>query len=367
MNEPEQNSSHENSETLQEKLKEKNFLLSQEISVFCTQLYMIIKSGISITEGIGIMSEDSHTAFAKKVLTTIHEELEMGMPLHLALSKTSKFPEYVVTMVEIGESTGKLEAVMLSLSNYYERETKIKRVIRSAVTYPLVMIAIMVVVISILVVQVMPIFSDVFTSLGAQLTGFPLIVMNFGQTLGNYSIIIISVIAVIAATIVTLFNTKSGFNYINKLKETFFLTRKLYAKISSGRFASAMSLMLASGMDTDQSLDMVYKLIKTPLIRRKIEVCKKQLENGASFAEALSESSLFTGIYSRMTTVAFKTGTLDTIMEKIATQYEEETNSQIDNVISLIEPSLVALLSIIVGIILLSVMFPLMGIMAAIS
>ena len=348
------------------KLK-RDVLTPSEISAFCAQMSMILKSGISLTEGVEIMVDDAGSAAGREILGTILEELEIGAPLHTALRKSRHFPDYMLTMVEIGEASGRLEKVMESLTSYYEREEAISRAVRSAIQYPLIMIVMMLAVITILVVQVMPIFNEVFMGLGAQMTGFSLAVMNFGEVLAQYSLIIIGTIAGLVVLFLIFRATLFGKSVLERFKENFFLTRDLYTKIASGRFASAMSLMLASGMDTDKSLEMVTKLVSTPAVKKKIKNCQKKLEDGTRFSDALAEVGMFSGVYARMVSVAFKTGSMDSIMEKLAIRYEEETNNKISNIISIVEPTLVAVLSVIVGVILLSVMLPLMGIMAAIG
>ena len=345
----------------------KGTLSPSEISAFSTQIAMILKSGMTAAEGIGIMCEGATNPSGKAILQAIYDNVEMGTPLHMALESTGQFPDYMVSMVEIGEATGKLDDVAESLAAYYEREEAVSRTIRSAVTYPLIMVGMMLAVIIVLIVRVMPIFNDVFMSLGAQMTGFSLAVMNFGAILGNYSLIIVSVLAALGVFTVFFSSTPKGRTSLEQFRASFVLTRGLYNKIASGRFASAMALMLGSGMDIDQGLEMVHRLVKTPVVRRKIEDCQKHMKDGKTFAEALSEVNMFSGIYARMVNVAFKTGSVDDIMKKIALRYEEETNTQINNIISVLEPSLVAVLSVIVGVILLSVMLPLMGIMAMIG
>ena len=348
------------------KLK-RNILTPSEISAFCAQMSMILKSGISLTEGVEIMVDDAGNPAGREILGTIHEELEIGAPLHAALRKSRNFPDYMLTMVEIGEASGRLENVMESLTSYYEREEAVSRAVRSAIQYPLVMIVMMLAVITILVVQVMPIFNEVFMGLGAQMTGFSLAVMNFGEALGQYSFVLLGVAVGLIVFFLIFRATSFGRSFLERFKESFFLTRDLYSKIASGRFASAMSLMLASGMDTDKSLEMVTKLVSTPTVKRKIINCQKMIADGVRFSDALAEVGMFSGVYARMVSVAFKTGSMDSIMEKLAIRYEEETNNKIGNIISIVEPTLVAVLSVIVGVILLSVMLPLMGIMAAIG
>lgn len=350
-----------------ERTKPRDSLSPSELSAFCAQIAMIMKSGISVNEGISIMREDTKNAAGQEILEQIHTQVEAGSPLFAALESTGKLPKYMVDMVQIGEVTGKLDDVMDSLCDYYEREEAISKNIKNAVTYPLVMIVMMVFVITVLIVKVMPIFNDVFLQLGSEMTGFSLTVMNLGALLGRYSYVFIGAIAILIIAYFLMRCTEFGRKTLQKWSASFFVTRKLNAKIASGRFASAMSLMLSSGLDTDKALDMVYKLVDNEYIRAKIALCKEYIVEGITFSDALVKANIFTSIYARMVTVGFKTGSADTVMKKLAERYEEEIDTQIGNIISVIEPTLVAVLSIIVGMILLSVMLPLMGIMSSIG
>jgi len=342
-------------------------LSASELSAFCAQIAMIMKSGISVGEGISIMCEDTKNPQGREVLEKIREDIDTGASFNQAIAATGKFPKYMVDMSEIGEATGKLDDVMDSLCLYYEREENISKNIRNAVTYPLIMIAMMIVVILVLIVRVMPVFNEVFIQLGSEMTDFSLAIMNLGIIIGRYSFVFIGLIAVFVVLYAVLRHTKGGRRILAKWAASFVATRNLNAKISSGRFASAMSLMLSSGLDTDQSLDMVYNLVDNEYIRGKITLCKKHISEGSTFSDALVKSEMFTGIYARMINVGFKTGSVDMVMRKLADRYEEEVDSQIGNIISVLEPTLVAILSIIVGMILLSVMLPLMGIMSSIG
>lgn len=345
----------------------RDILATSEIAAFCTQIAMIMKSGISVGEGLGIMVEDMKTSQGREILEFLRGKVESGSRLHSALEECGKFPKYVVDMTEIGETTGRLEEVMENLTAYYEREEAIARSIRNAVTYPAVMIVMMVAVVGVLIVQVLPVFNRVFQQLGSEMTGFSLAIMQFGQTVSRYAIVIVGVIAALLLIYLILRNTGGGRRTLDKWKSGFFATRRLNAKIASGRFASAMSLMLASGLDTDQSLDMVYKLIENEYLKLKIATCKSYIAEGSNFSDSLVKSNIFTGVYARMINVGFRTGSVDLVMRKLAQRYEEEVDTDIGNIISILEPTLVAVLSIIVGLILLSVMMPLMSIMTTIG
>jgi len=347
--------------------KGKRQLSPSEISGFCAQLALIIKAGISVREGISIMIGDSSEGRGKEILHIILSHIEEGRTLAFALEQCGCFPKYVVDMVGIGEASGRLDEVMDSLCAYYERNEAINKSIKNAVTYPMVMIAMMAVVIGVLVVKVLPIFNQVFRQLGSEMSAFSQSIMNFGAVLSRYSMWIVAVILILVLIALILKQTKRGRAALSRFTGSLPLTRRLSAKIAAGRFASAMSLMLSSGLDTDSSLDMAGQLVENEKTKGEIKMLKQLMEDGTSFSDALTRINVFSGVYASMLAVGFKTGAVDTVMKKIAQRYEDEIDTHISNIISVLEPTLVAVLSIIVGMILLSVMLPLMGIMSSIG
>ena len=345
----------------------KKQLSPNEISAFCAQLSLIVKAGISVQEGLAIMLGDTGNSRGQEIIRSLMTVTEEGRPLHHALQEAGCFPKYVVDMREIGETSGRLDEVLDSLCAYYERNEAISKSIRNAVTYPAVMIVMMLAVIVVLVVSVLPIFSQVFRQLGGEMSAFAQGVMNFGMALSRYSAVIVGVILVAAAALLWLSRTPAGREKIRRISGSFLAARRLSAKVASGRFASAMSLMLSSGLDVDQSIAMAAHLVENPDARQKIQRVRDLIAGGTSFADAVVQAEIFSGVYSRMIAVGFRTGAVDSVMKKIAQRYEEEIDTEISHILSILEPTLVAVLSVIVGMILLSVMLPLMGIMSSIG
>lgn len=174
-------------------LNQKN-LSSLQIASFCTQLSLLIKAGISLQEGIHILYEDASSQAEKELLKQILEPIEEGQPLAFSLRQTDAFPQYMVEMVEIGETSGKLEEVLDSLTEYYERSKNISKSIRSAVTYPMIMILMMAVVIGVLMIKVLPIFRQVFSQLGTEMSNFSQSIMDFGSIVGIIASVVIGLI-----------------------------------------------------------------------------------------------------------------------------------------------------------------------------
>lgn len=196
-------------------------------------------------------------------------------------------------MIRLGEESGNLDVVMLSLSNYYEREETISDSIRGAITYPLVMIAMMLLVIFVLITKVLPIFNQVFIQLGSELTGFSYSLMQLGSVLNRYALVLAGVLVLIAILYFFCTKTRIGKRYTAKFMAVFPLTKSFYEDVAAGRFASGMALALSSGMDTFHSLELVRQLVANKKVEDKIDVCRQSIQNGSNFAEALTISGLF--------------------------------------------------------------------------
>ena len=342
-------------------------LNNQELSMFCDQIAMILNAGISPMEGISIMLDDATTEEGRVILQKILDKCNEGDTFHHSVEASGVFPKYALDMIEIGEQSGKLEEVMRALAFHYNREENVARGIKSAVTYPMLIVGMMLIVILVLVVKVLPIFNDVFRQLGTEMTGFSKAMLDFGSAVSRYALIIVIVAAVLIIGIFIVTKTGRGRAALRGFLSRFFATKGLYDKIAAGRFASGMALTMSAGLDTDESLAMVSNLVDNSDMTDKIIKSKELMAEGRSFADALCETGIFSNMYSRMISVGFRTGSVDKVLEKIAVGYDEEVDEKMTNLISVLEPTLVIILSVVVSLILLSVMLPLMGVMGSIG
>lgn len=343
----------------------KNFTLSaEELAAFAAQLSLTVKTGIPLSEAIMILMEDAETESAKKLLSQILEKLEMGGTLAEALKETGVFPIYMTQMIEIGEASGRLDHVLDSLRRYYEREDNISKSAKSAITYPAIMLIILIVIIVILVTKVLPIFNQVFQTLGGEMTPFAQGAMRVGEIISNSSIFLICIVAAIVVVIVIMRLTTKGRAALSGLGQRMF--KQLSDRMAAAKFASGMSLMLASGLDVDRSVELTLPLMTNTKMKEKVAKLHELLQNGESFTESVVLTKIFSGMQGRMLTLGFKSGNLDNVMDDIADDYEREVDERLDNLISIIEPTMVAILCVIVGLILLSAMLPLLGVMSAI-
>ncbi|MDD6156139.1 MAG: type II secretion system F family protein [Lachnospiraceae bacterium] len=330
-----------------------------EISAFCQQIVMVITAGLPTYYGISILMDEAPDEDTRQLLQKIYTPMEAGGTLCEALDMTKAFPDYMVHMVQLGEETGRLEEVMRSLSTYYDREASIRANIKHAVTYPLIMTVMMIAVIIVLLTKVLPVFSQIYEELGSELTGAARTLMNISNTLNHYLFGIVIAFCILLVVVIVLYRTNVG--------KMLFQGRGFAMTVAASRFSNSMYLALASGLDTDQGLELAKQLVNNPFMEAKIEHCQEHIKHGESFSNALLLSGIFSRIYSSWITIGNKTGSMDDVMKRIGIAYEQETENRLDRFISVLEPSLVILLSLFIGMILISFLLPLLGIMSSIG
>ena len=352
--------------------KRLKMMSNKELAMFCDQMAMILKAGQTPESGISLMLEDAASEEAVRILEPIAKMCDLGEPFHKACEASGVFPKYALNMIEIGNTSGKLDEVLESLANHYNREEAVAQSIKSAVTYPFLIIFMMMIVILVLVIKVLPIFQQVFVQLGTEMTGFSKGLLNFGNTLSTYSAVFVGIVVLLALLFLYFTKVQSGKKALFSFLAKFPLTKGFYDKVAAGRFASGMAIMKAAGLDTDKSLELTAQLVDNEAMVKKIDECKKLMDGdentpGISFSESLARTGIFSAMYSKMVNIGFKSGSVDKVFKKIADSYDEEVDNALSNTISVLEPTLVIILSVVVCLILLSVIMPLMGIMSSIG
>ena len=325
-------------------------LSNLELAEFFNQIGIVLKSGISVLEGLNLLAEDSQETATKTLLSKMIQTLEKTGYFYEAVSAAGVFPAYALSMIKLGEETGKLDEVAISLSRHYIREANFVSMIKSSLLYPGIMLGMIAMVIVVLLTKVMPVFQQVFMQLGQEMTGFSALLLGIGENLSKYSVAFIIFLAVIIVAVLV-------------FRKHLPMQKSLHSQIASCRFCEGMAIALKSGLTPESSLNLVAGLVENEIYRKKIEECHKFVLEGMNLSDAFHKSGILTGTYARMASLAEKTGTLDETLSQIASEYEYMTSNKITRIISMVEPTLVMVLSVIVGIILFSVMFPLLGIM----
>ena len=343
----------------------KKGLSAAELSNFCGQVALILEAGLPLYDGMETLAgADKDSANADMYVSASNGVTESGS-LYSALKEDGRWPEYLVEMVGIGERSGQLEKVMRGLESYYAREDRIHSSVVSAVTYPLVLGIMLVLIVLILLWRVLPVFRRVLSSMGVGTSAVGGALMGVGTTIGWIALVVVG-LAILAVLVgVVLLRTGAKESVLNVVRKLFPPIKRLSMKLSSSRVASVLSMMLSSGFPTGEAFRLMPTVISDGEAAAKVQGIRTELDEGQSFADAISHSKLFDGLQDRMIRMGVAAGREDQVMASIATQYEEQVEDGISQLVAIIEPTLIAVLSIVIGAILLSVMLPMAGMLSS--
>ena len=338
-----------------------------QIFHFFEQLGTLTGAGITPFAALQIMQKDTDNKALEKVISGLSAEISEGRRLSEAVRDSGVFPNYVTELLTLGEHSGKMEEVCRALSRYYADQDELRTAIRSAVSYPLAMVGMMFVVVLVLISRVMPVFEQVFSQLGTSVGGAAKALMSLSHALTRYYVVLIVLFAAFAGLFLYFYFTERGQRQFGRLVERCPLTRRFAEDLALTRFAEGMQMTSSAGLDPFQSLDLTARLVGNEAVRNKVSLCRTHLLAGERFSEAIASSGLFNSFYTGMVDVFAQAGGVDRAMDFIARHYKSETSRRISDLLSAIEPTMVAVMSVVVGMILFSVITPLMGIMSNIG
>ena len=337
---------------------------SQEISSFCSQVGLILDAGLPLYDGMETLADAAKDSEYAEQYRAVSEEVNATGSLYEALKKDEQWPDYLVEMTGIGEQTGQLERVMNGLADSYDRETRIRSAIVSAVTYPLVLGVMVLLIVLIMIWKVLPVFRRVLNSMGTDLTGSGRILMNAGSAIGWIVLVLVGIVLLAVIIGAVMMRGSKRDKVIGIVRKLFPAVRKISLKLNASRVASVLSMMLGSGFPTAEAFRLMPSILSDQETIDKVEGIRKNLDEGGSFADAVTESGLYDGLHDRMIRMGVAAGREEQVLDKLAGIYEEEAETGISRMVSIIEPTLIALLAVVIGAILLSVMLPMAGILS---
>ncbi|MCR4611868.1 MAG: type II secretion system F family protein [Lachnospiraceae bacterium] len=345
-------------------MSDKNIIAEDEISIFCEQIAMVLKSGVPLYEGLDAVCENYKDTKYEECFKEINVEYQRGSSFYDACKNAGVFPAYMLQMLNVGEKSGKLEDVMDNLSRFYDRESKISDMIKSAVLQPSIMMVVMGAVVLLLVVKVLPIFREVFRNLGAEFSETTNDVINVCTIIGIVVLALLLILIIVAFIFGLLLKSDKKQSALNAAGKILKPVNRVREKVATERFASVMAMMISSGYNLTESLEMSADIVEDEKYVVKIHKCIDLVNADTALGKALEEAELFDKLTLRMIQIGITTGQSDRAFLRISEIYANEVDTQIHNIISWIEPVLVAVMTVLVGAILLSVMLPLITIIS---
>ncbi|MER1999337.1 MAG: type II secretion system F family protein [Lysinibacillus sp.] len=333
---------------------------TQDFVVYCRQFATLIRAGVTIVEATNILARQSTSKALKKALEAVEDDIRTGIPFSKAVEKHPKvFPDLFVSMMMSGEATGNIDETLERLASTFEKQFGIKKKVQSAMTYPLVLLGIMVIVVFFLLIFIVPTFVQTFEEMGAELPTITVLTVKLSDFLLQFWWLVILVVLSVVFTFFYLFKNNKQFNYTVHyvlLKIPGF--GPLFQKNAIARLMRNLSSLFSSAVPILHALTISERVSGNPVISEVLVNAKASLEKGQSLSEPFEKSWLFPPLVSSMTKIGESTGSLDYMLEKVADFYEEEVDRAVDTIKSLIEPAMILMLACVVGLIVAAVLMP---------
>lgn len=349
------------------KLPGGNKVKPKALVVFTRQFSTMVSAGVPMLRALTTLEEQTDSPGLKKALGQIITDVEGGMQLSDALEKHPKaFSDVYVNMVRAGETGGILDQIMNRLATQVEKDSEIKGKFKSAMVYPVVVTVVAIGAVGFLMVGVVPQLAGILTDAGGELPIQTKIILSISSFLTNQWYIIVGALAVLIFGYKKYTSTPAGKYNFHKFLLKIPIFGNIILKVNVARFARTFSSLLAAGVTVIDALGVTSKALTNTVVKQGLQDSIQSIRNGSNVADSLADSQVLPAIIIQMTAVGEETGKLGEVLDKVAEFYEEEVNQITGSIASIIEPILIVGLGGIVGLIVLSVLGPILSIQGSV-
>ncbi len=333
----------------------------KDMVFFTRQFATMLNAGLNVTSALDTLRRQKTSLHLKKSLDSLYEQTSMGMSLSQSLQKNkTSFPPFLMRMMEVGELSGNLDSIMTKLSDYYEREYDVSKKIKGALIYPTMILLVTIFMLIFILIFVLPSFENMFSANGASLPLITRILLSLSQSLMDHGLIYLLVLGLAGLGLRQFFHTEQGHETSSLLKLKLPVIRKHYQMIITSRFARTMQILLYSGITITYALEITANVMENAVLRRKVLTVRDLVNSGEPFGKSLDSIHFFPDILLSMIDIGETSGSLDEMLEKSSTHYDKEMENAINQLLKLIEPGAILLVSVLVGFAVFAILMPML-------
>jgi type II secretory pathway component PulF len=341
---------------------------TQSVILFTKQLYTLLKSGIPILASLNAIKEQNPDPSFKQMVEIIAQDIEQGGKLSEALGKFSKvFPPIYINSVRVGEVSGTLDSTLVYLYQYLEQEVKVRKNVKRAFRYPVLVICALIVAFIVLITMVVPAFIPIFESFSMELPLPTRILIGLYEVIQNYWIFLILGFVGILMGLYFYKKTPGGKYQIDRFLLNLPIMGNLLMKVSISRFAKIFYTMNRTGVPVINTFELLKNNLENEVFSREMSTILSKIKRGQGIANSLSQSPLFTPFIVEMVAIGEKAGSLDEMLDSVSEYYDSEVNETIDSMTSMIEPVVTVLLGGMVLIFALAIFLPMWDLISAVG
>ncbi len=337
---------------------------ASELTAFSRQFAIMINSGVSIVETLDILKDQSFSDFFKKVLLQVYDDVKVGFLLSEAMEKhPNAFPHFFVSMAYVGEQSGTLDEVLISCADYYESNEKIKRKATSAMVYPVFLLILMIAIVCIMVMFVIPTFQDALSQIDVEMPQITVFIMSMSDWfVANWKYAFLGIFFT-TLLLILYGKTESGKYFFHSLVLKLPIFGKVQLALITSRFARGFGLLLSGGMDVVDAMRVIQRILGNKNVEKRFEMAVAEVEEGKNIAVALSEHNVFPTMLLQMISVGEKTGSVDKVLLRSCSYFDEEAERSLTAMTSMIQPIMLGIMGAVVGLLFYAIYAPMLSVM----
>ncbi len=329
----------------------KKKITPQDIALFTRQLATMMESGVPLIQSFELIADGVDNPSMKQLLTDVKNDVASGTNLAQALKKHPiYFDDLFCNLVEAGESSGSLETMLDRVATYKEKTEALKAKIKKAMTYPIAVIVVAVIVSAILLIKVVPQFEDMFSNFGAELPAFTQVVIGMSEWMQEFWFIALGILVAGFFTFREVYRRSEGFRHaMDRIQLQVPIVGEIMHKSAVARFARTLATTFAAGVPLVDALESVAGATGNIVYSSAVRQIKEDVSTGTQLAFCMKQAEIFPSMAVQMTAIGEEAGSLDSMLDKVATFYEDEVDNMVDNLTALMEPMIMAVLGVLVG------------------
>jgi type IV pilus assembly protein PilC len=342
---------------------------TKDITIFTRQFATMINAGLPLIKCLSILTQQTESPALSDIISDCSKEIEAGRSLSEALAKHPEaFSQLYVSMVRAGELGGMLDDVLLRVADQLERDAEIRQKIKSAMTYPIVVLGITIIIVTSMLMFVVPRFGKMFTELGGKLPTYTQFLVNVSHFLAGWGGLVV-IVAIIGSVIAyrRFKATETGRMTLDRIKLRLPIVGTLFHKTAMSKFSRTLGTLLSAGVPILGALEITGDTTGNMVVTKALEEVRAGVKEGETIARPLTQAEIFPPMVTQMIAIGEETGALDVMLAKVSDFYDSEVNSAMDSFASIIEPVLLVVLGAAVGSIVIALYLPIFKVITLIK
>lgn len=339
-----------------------------ELTTFCRQFSIMLNTHIPILESLDILKNQPYSSYFRNILEVVYEDVQGGMLLSEALNKHAKvFPDFFRSMIKVGELSGKLEVVLTSLADYYEKDSELRRKVKSALSYPMMLAGMTLGIIVLMLTLVVPTFRETLNQLGVEVTGLTAAVYAVSDFVLEWWQLMAAVGILLGFLVFAVSRTEFGGYVIDVLKLKLPIIKSIQINMITARFARGFALLLSSGMDLNEAMYATEIVLGNKYLTKRFHEATEAVRGGMSLTNAFESYKLFPPMMIQMITIGERTNALDDVLMRSCNFFDTQVETSLNSLTNKIQPVMLLIMGVIIGTLFLAVYSPMISIMTGLE